>query len=279
MDNDNIIDIIYGNLGTMTQTDKKIAGVILANPQKAINYTISELATLAAVSEASISRFCKNLSLTGFHHLKIELAKVSDDEATYYDEINIDNIQQALTTIKTNKVAEISHTLDSFKTPTVKKILQVIDQARVLQIAAEGNTFPVVADAVYRFNQIGILAIGNESWETALAQTLNLTEHDVLLVISNSGESKALLQQINTAHQRGLQVIAVTNRNDSPIALQADYHLRTAVRQQVLNAEYYFSRVAAMTVTEALFLLLIAEDRQRLSYIQRHENLISTLKV
>lgn len=164
MDNDNIIDIIYGNLGSMTATDQKVAQAVLADPKAAVNYTISELAKVAQVSEASISRFCKNLALTGFHQLKIQLAKVADDESAYYDEINIDNVQQALTNIKSNKVAEISNTIAGFSTPVIKKIMALIDHARILQIAAEGNTYPVVADAVYRFNQIGIMAIGDESW-------------------------------------------------------------------------------------------------------------------
>lgn len=279
MDNDNIIDIIYGNLGTMTATDQKVAQAVLADPKAAVNYTISELAKVAQVSEASISRFCKNLTLTGFHQLKIQLAKVADDESAYYDEINIDNVQQALTNIKSNKIAEISNTLASFTTSVLKKIMTLIDHARILQIAAEGNTYPVVSDAVYRFNQIGIMAIGDESWSTSIGQTLNLTANDVLLVISNSGESKALLKQIEVAHQRGMQVISITNRKDSPIALQGDLHLRTSVRQHVLNSDYYFSRVAAMTATETLFLLLIAEDRQRLNAIQSHENIISTVKI
>lgn len=279
MDNDNIIDIIYGNLGTMTATDQKVAQAVLADPKAAVNYTISELAKVAQVSEASISRFCKNLTLTGFHQLKIQLAKVADDESAYYDEINIDNVQQALTNIKSNKIAEISNTLTGFTTPVLKKIMTLIDHARILQIAAEGNTYPVVSDAVYRFNQIGIMAIGDESWSTSIGQTLNLTANDVLLVISNSGESKALLKQIEVAHQRGMQVISITNRKDSPIALQGDLHLRTSVRQHVLNSDYYFSRVAAMTATETLFLLLIAEDRQRLNAIQSHENIISTVKI
>jgi len=279
MDNDNIIDIIYGNLGTMTATDQKVAQAVLADPKAAVNYTISELAKVAQVSEASISRFCKNLTLTGFHQLKIQLAKVADDESAYYDEINIDNVQQALTNIKSNKIAEISNTLAGFTTPVLKKIMTLIDHARILQIAAEGNTYPVVSDAVYRFNQIGIMAIGDESWSTSIGQTLNLTANDVLLVISNSGESKALLKQIEVAHQRGMQVISITNRKDSPIALKADLHLRTSVRQHVLNSDYYFSRVAAMTATETLFLLLIAEDRQRLNAIQSHENIISTVKI
>lgn len=279
MSSENVIDMIYSNLSAMTQTDKKIAQSILKNPGDAVNYTISELASKSSVSEASVSRFCKNLQLTGFHQLKIELAKVSDDESSYYKVVNIDNIQQAITNIKDNKNSEISNTLASIDTSTIKKVMKLIESARIFQIAAEGNTFPVVEDASYRFNQIGILTICSESWETSIGQTLNLASDDVLMVISNSGESKRLLKQIRIAKKKGIKVIAITNRNDSPIALEADYHLRTAVRQKVLQSEYYFSRVAAMTVVETIFLLLIAKDRKRLSRITEHEAIISDTKI
>lgn len=279
MSSENVIDTIYSNLNAMTQTDKKIAQVILKNPGDAVNYTISELATNAVVSEASVSRFCKNLQLNGFHQLKIELAKVSDDESSYYKVINIDNVQQALANIKDNKNAEITNTLISIASATIENVMRLIEEARVLQIAAEGNTFPVVEDASYRFNQIGILAICSESWQTSIGQTLNLKNSDVLMVISNSGESKALLKQMAVAKKQGMKIIAITNRNDSPIALEADYHLRTAVRQRVLQSEYYFSRVAAMTVIETIFLLLIAKDRKRLSKIMGHETIISDTKI
>ncbi|MFT8977784.1 MurR/RpiR family transcriptional regulator, partial [Liquorilactobacillus nagelii] len=116
MSSENVIDMIYSNLSAMTQTDKKIAQSILKNPGDAVNYTISELASKSSVSEASVSRFCKNLQLTGFHQLKIELAKVSDDESSYYKVVNIDNIQQAITNIKDNKNSEISNTLASIDT-------------------------------------------------------------------------------------------------------------------------------------------------------------------
>ncbi|AUJ32815.1 MAG: MurR/RpiR family transcriptional regulator [Liquorilactobacillus nagelii] len=279
MSSENVIDMIYSNLSAMTQTDKKIAQSILKNPGDAVNYTISELASKSSVSEASVSRFCKNLQLTGFHQLKIELAKVSDDESSYYKVVNIDNIQQAITNIKDNKNSEISNTLASIDTSTIKKVMKLIESSRIFQIAAEGNTFPVVEDASYRFNQIGILTICSESWETSIGQTLNLASDDVLMVISNSGESKRLLKQIRIAKKKGIKVIAITNRNDSPIALEAEYHLRTAVRQKVLQSEYYFSRVAAMTVVETIFLLLIAKDRKRLSRITEHEAIISDTKI
>lgn len=59
----------------MSASDQKIAQVVLKQPEQVVNYTISKLATEAGVSDASVTRFCHNLNLTGFHDLKIQLAQ------------------------------------------------------------------------------------------------------------------------------------------------------------------------------------------------------------
>lgn len=275
----NLLERIYEKKPQMTAADQKIAAVILQDPAKIVDLTISQLAKLAIVSEASISRFCRNLNLVGFHQLKIELAQSVEQTKVPAPAAGVDDWQSAIKVIEQNKQLEISGTLANFTTDLAKVIIDRLTSCRLLQVAAEGNTFPVAADAVYRFNQIGILAVADQSPATALAQTLNLTAADTLLVISNSGESKELLKQVKVAKQQQTKVIAITNRNESPLALQADWHLKTVVRQQVLQSEYYFSRVAAMTAVETLFLLMIAQEPQRKELIKRHEELTADMKV
>lgn len=157
--------------------------------------------------------------------------------------------------------------------------MDLLKQASVILVAAAGDTQPVADDAVYKFNQLGLLAITDSSWETALAQTMNAPADALLLVISNSGETRNLITQIKAAQQRGIAVVAITNRKDSPIGLAADYQLLTAVRQQIFESEYFFSRVAAMTAVEALFLLLLAEDKTFMAHIKAHEALIAETKI
>lgn len=273
----NIIDVIYNKLPHMSATDKKIAQVVLQKPQAVIDYTISQLATESNVSDASVSRFCKNLSIDGFHQLKTRLAQVADAE-NVSGTID-DDIQASLKNITDNKNVEISNTLKNLSTEQITAVLKAIKQARLIQVVAEGNTYPVAIDAVYKFNQIGLLALSDPAFETSIAQTLNMTRKDILIIISNSGESKSLMKQLEVAQKQGIKIIAITNREDSPIAQKADIHLKTYVREQIFQSEYYFSRIAASTMIEALFLLLIGQDKQTLEKITRHEELISDRKI
>lgn len=87
-----------------------------------------------------------------------------------------------------------------------------------------------------------------------------------------------MLKEIKLAHKNKLKVISITNNPASPIALASDYHLKTGVRQTILQNQYYFSRVAAFTITEALFLLLIKSNEKRIENIKQHEQIISSQK-
>lgn len=112
------------------------------------------------------------------------------------------DLQTALKQIDDNKVAEIEATLLNVDSQKLKKVLDILTHSRVIQVSAEGDTYPVAADAVYKFNQIGLFAMASGgNVETAIAQTMNLGHEDVLFVISNSGESAALLKQIKVAQQ------------------------------------------------------------------------------
>ena len=91
-------------MNKMSASDQKIGRAILENPAEVINITISQLAKKAKVSDASITRFCRNLSLSGFHELKILLAQsMGQKESESLRELPKDDIQAALAQIEKNK--------------------------------------------------------------------------------------------------------------------------------------------------------------------------------
>lgn len=273
------VNRIYSSLSKFSKSEKKIVDLMINDPQFVINATISQLANRADVSEASISRFCKRIDLDGFHHLKVILAQSSlvNVESQNGNFLNSDD--KTLDKLMNDKTDEIQATLEGLDTTQIKEIIQVIKDARLLQIMAEGNTFPVALDACFKFNQIGRLAFTASSWEVAMGQALNLTDSDVVVVISNSGESRQLIQLIDVAKKNHVKVIALTNNSSSPIAALSDYNVVTASRGTIFMSEYFFSRVSAVTAIEAIFMLLIADNPQLKKKIQKHELLISSKKI
>lgn len=274
-----VMDVICSSFDTFFDSEKKIAKYIINHYDKVVDMTVGELASASGSSEASVSRFCKKIGVKGFHHLKISLAKEMVDSNMNHVEvsnrISIDDIPQSLQNILANKVEELKQTISMIQPQQFQEILELIQKARSVTFVAVGNTIPVAIDGAFKFNQIGILAMSSTIWETQAGYICNLREGDVVIAISNSGESRGVITALETAREQGAKTISITNNDQSTAALASDYHITTATREKLFLDGYCFSRVTATAVVELLYLFLTSMNQDAYKNIARHENLIA----
>lgn len=276
-----VINQICASMDSFFDTEKKIGDYIVRNPKKVVDMTVGELAKECAVSEASVSRFCKRIELKGFHHLKISLARElvdAKDDGEISGHISVDDMEGSLRGILSNKMEELRQTVAMIDREELKKILNVINNADTVLMAAVGNTIPVAMDGAYKLNQIGIRAMSTPIWETELGYSYNLTDKDVVVAISNSGESTGVIQILEAAKSRGAVAISITNNARSSVAELSTYHITTATREKLFLDGYCFSRVSATMVIEIIYLLLASMRKESYESIVRHEQAMAYTK-
>lgn len=273
------INILYD---TFFEQEKKVANYIIQHHQDVVNMTIGELAEASGTSVATISRFCRKCEVEGFHHLKISLAKEiveGSADMSVSNHISRDDIGQSLQNILANKVEELKQTISLINEKELNTILDCIQHADTVQLVAVGNTIPVALDGAYKLNQIGIKAAAGTIWETQLCFSLSLKKGDVMIAISNSGESRQVVKMVRTAKKNGVTTIGITNNPKSSIGRDVDYHIQTATREKLFMNEFCFSRVSAMTVMEILYLFLTVGQERSYDRLSTCENLIADEKV
>ncbi len=277
-----VMDRIFSSYDSFFESEKKIGSYIMNHSQDVIDMTVVELAQACGVSEASVSRFCKKIELRGFHDLKISLAKeVTEQKADtkVSNCISVSDIGQSLQNILANKVEELSQTVAMMDENQLDEMLHLIQNARIVQFVAAGNTIPVAIYGAYNFNQLGIASVAGSIWEAQIAYTYNMTKEDVMIAISNSGESMSVINTIEAAKEVGVKIISVTNNDKSTVAQLSDYHITTATREKLFLDGYYFSRVSAITVIEILYLFLAYMNPEAYKNITRHEESIAGDKI
>jgi arabinose-5-phosphate isomerase len=86
-----------------------------------------------------------------------------------------------------------------------------------------------------------------------------ITRDDVMLALSNSGQSEELLTIIPMIKRRGAKLIALTGNTDSALAGEADVHLDARVAQEAcpLNLAPTASTTAALALGDALAIALL----------------------
>lgn len=278
-----VLDTICASLDTFFESEKKIGTYIIQHTAEVVDMTVGELAQACGVSDASVSRFCKKIDMKGFHHLKITLAKeVSErgkEEEEVSNHISVNDIEQSLKNILANKVTEITQTVSMMDTTQLHEILDKLNTAKTVQFFAVGNTIPVAIDGAFKLNQIGIPAVSGTIWETQIGYTYNMTSDDVVIAISNSGESTAVLRALEAARSAGATTISITNSEKSSAAQLSDYHITTATREKLFLDGYCFSRVSATTVIEILYLFLTSMRKDAYKSVVRHEQAIAFTKL
>lgn len=86
-----------------------------------------------------------------------------------------------------------------------------------------------------------------------------ITREDVLLALSNSGESEELLRIVPIVKRQGAKLVAMTGNAASALARQADVHLEAGVSQEAcpLNLAPTASTTAALALGDALAVALL----------------------
>ena len=273
------LGVICSSYDEFFEAEKKIADFMMEHKAEVVDMTVGELARASGTSDATVSRFCRRCGFKGFHSLKLALAReVLEEEQmdrNVSNDIDRGDLRQSLQNILANKVAELTETVNMMDPANLEHILDRLEHARMVQLAAVGNTIPVALDGAFKFNQLGIPAVAGDIWETQTAYTFNLGQEDVVMVISNSGSSKRLQTLAEGARDNGCTVILITNNGNSPLAGICDYKIVTATREKLLTEEFWFSRVTATAVMEILYLLLRAGMKGSMEHIRRHEKAIS----
>ena len=100
-----------------------------------------------------------------------------------------------------------------------------------------------------------------------------LTEHDVVLALSNSGKTSEIVSLLPGLKKLGIKIIAMTGNPDSPLAKAADVHLNVGVEQEACPLELAptASTTAALAMGDALAVAVMqAEDFDEEGFARSH---------
>ena len=100
-----------------------------------------------------------------------------------------------------------------------------------------------------------------------------LTEHDVVLALSNSGKTAEIVSLLPGLKKLGVKLIAMTGNPESPLAKAADVHLNVGVDQEACPLELAptASTTAALAMGDALAVAVMqAEDFDEEGFARSH---------
>jgi DNA-binding MurR/RpiR family transcriptional regulator len=253
---------------------RKVADVILSQPEMAIYASVNEVAAISAVSEATVMRFCRILGFKGFQDFKIALARemaiatlAPEEEREGGDEAVI--VRQVF---QTNRSA-LQDTQKIVDLGTMHETARILLHARQVMVVGVGGSGPAVTYAGNRFLLLGLKAQQYTDFYLMLMAASLLTPKDAVLAISNSGTPREIIETVAQAREKGARVICITNNSLAPLARASNPALITASREMTLPEEAVSSLVCQITILDALSALIAvgrgAQSRETLNGMEK----------
>ncbi|WP_406072418.1 MurR/RpiR family transcriptional regulator [Micromonospora sp. NBC_01638] len=261
---------ISGLLPSLSPAEQRVARLVVSDPAAAARRTITDLATAAETSEATVIRFCRSVGMDGYPQLRIRLAAEAarrieppDARVVGGDIPPGADLAQIIATIAFNDARAVEETAEQLDPAVCEQVVEAINGAGRIDIYGAGASGFVASDFQQKLHRIGRIAFYFPDVHTALTSAALLSRGDVAIGISHTGTTSDVIEVLEQARTRGAATVALTNFPRSPITEVADFVLTTAARETTYRSGATASRLAQLTVVDCLFVGVAARNRTR----------------
>lgn len=277
----NLFDTIARSLDQMRPSERKVASVVLADPETAVGMTLSALAERSEVSEPTIVRFCRSLGCDGYQQFRMELARslgggepylhkavaFDDNVATQIEKV-LGFAQWALTTLRAR--------LDRGAT---ERAICILAAARRVEFHGSGASGIVALDAQNKFFRLDVPAAAYSDPHQQLIAACALSAGDALVIFSHTGRTRDLIASASIARERKASVIAVTRQN-SPLAEKSDIVIAIPEVEDPDQYTPMASRIAQLLVVDILAIgVAMQRGPEFVTHLKRLHDSLAPLRV
>lgn len=249
----NILEKINLQLTTFSKSERKVAEVIIDNPEQAIHSSIATLAKLADVSEPTVNRFCRRLDTKGFPDFKLHLAQGLANGTPYVNRHvdEGDGPEEYTSKIFESTMASLNQARKNIDVHQINRAVDILTQAKKISFFGLGASASVAQDALNKFFRFNVPVTFFEDVVMQRMNCMNSTEGDVVVLFSHTGRTKPLVEMAEIARQNDATVIGVTSK-DTPLAQECNICLSADVPEDTDLYMPMASRIAHLVIIDVL---------------------------
>lgn len=249
----NILEKINLQITTFSKSERKVAEVIIDNPEQAIHSSIATLAKIADVSEPTVNRFCRRLDTKGFPDFKLHLAQGLANGTPYVNRHvdENDGPDEYTSKIFESTMASLNTARKSIDINQINRAVDILTQARKISFFGLGASASVAQDALNKFFRFNVPVNCFEDIVMQRMNCMNSAEGDVVVLFSHTGRTKPMVEIAEIARQNDATVIGVTAA-DSPLAKEVNICLSADVPEDTDLYMPMASRIAHLVIIDIL---------------------------
>ena len=266
----NILEVVRLSRDDLRKSERKVADLVLVEPQKVLAATVAEVAKFADVSQPTVIRFCSAVGCSGFHDFRMRLAQsVALGTPATHSVIHGDDPPLAVV----EKIFEYTmtsldwarHHLDA---TALAAAIEALVKARSVTFFGFGASAIVALDAEQKFPLFGVPCRALADSHQQIMAAAMMTKGDVVIAISNTGLSTGIIECARIAREKGATAIALTGTRSS-LSEICDISLLVETLDNTDAFTPTTSRIAALVIIDVLSIAVA---------LRRHEGQLDRMR-
>ncbi|MBX3609754.1 MAG: SIS domain-containing protein [Hydrogenophaga sp.] len=225
-----MLDRIKASLPSLAPAEQRVGRLVLQDPRSFASLPVSELAERAHVSKPTVVRFCRSMGYDGLSDFKLKLAgTVSEGVPFIHRSVDADDkTGDVMVKLIDNTVAAFLKYRNDASSHAIERAVDALvatwkGKGRI-EFFGAGNSGIVAQDAQHKFFRLGINAIAYSDGHMQVMSASLLGPGDCVVIVSNSGRTRDLMDAADIARKHGATVITIT-ASGSPLAQAGHIHL------------------------------------------------------
>ena len=253
MNSPNLIRRITESQSSLRKSEAKVATYVLANLDGVIKMRIVDLASKSAVSEPTVIRFCRAIGFDGFQSFKLQLAQQLGlgSVFTQFAVEDNDTVADLLNKVFDTTVGSLITVRDEINSEVLEQAIDSISSARRVEFYGFGASGSVAADAQHKFFRLQLSSAAYTDPHIQRMSAISLGSEDVVVAISQSGETQALLQSVELAREAGANVIGLAPQ-DTSLSRLCNLSIYVNMEEDLESFTPVSSRIAHLVVIDVL---------------------------
>jgi RpiR family carbohydrate utilization transcriptional regulator len=218
-----VLDRIKASLPSLAPAEQRVGELVLADPRAFANLPISELARRAHVSKPTVVRFCRSVGYDGLSDFKLKLVgSVSEGVPFVHRSVDVDDkTSDVLVKVIDNTVAAFLKYRNDASSFAIQKatdaLAETASAGKRIEFFGVGNSGIVAQDAQHKFFRLGVNTVAYSDGHMQVMSASMMGPGDCVVVISNSGRTRDLMDACDIARKNGATTIVIT-ASGSPLA-------------------------------------------------------------
>ncbi|MEA4848798.1 MAG: MurR/RpiR family transcriptional regulator [Clostridiaceae bacterium] len=281
MTDDNILCLsrIRQHYELLSNTERRIADLILMEWKRIIDMPVAQIAEEAGVSQATVVRFCRSIGFNGVPELKLYLKREQLSPLGELSEVEIDEsaavVAQKIMRYNKNALDDMLTVLNGEQLQLATDALNTAERVVILSEGGSASTARCAFDVLL---QIGMPCSMVEDPFFQIQAAALMKPGEVAFAVCHSGRARNTVESMQKAHEMGATTISIMGLAGSPLSKYTDISLYTGLSGHTFFSETISARICELNVVSALHALLVLRSEERLGDYRRKVSELLNIK-